>query len=413
MVRKMLTGNAAAAWGARLARVEYVPAFPITPQTEIIESLADWFANGDLEGKFVTLDSEHSMITAAGAAATTGVRTFTATSSQGLIYGMEALYTVSGWRIPFVLVNVSRGLSSPITLGPDHNDVLAARDTGFVQIHAETCQEVLDSVLMAFRIAEDHRVSLPVLVNLDGFFLSFTREPVEIPEAKQVGEFLPEFKPHHPVFDATQSVAQGVAVLDGTAYSYFRYQMHRAVENALQVHEEASEEFFRLFGRRYGAFEEYRMEDAEKVIVMTGSFSTKGKSAVNRWRDQGRKVGLLRLRLIRPRPTAALAQALSGRRGVGVIDQNISPGLGGILYQEVAAVLASTADRPGVVRSFIGGLGGKDISQAEFDRVLESLDEGKSGGHDPQPELLFTASEWKQVRKVVAIAGKPVDETTP
>jgi pyruvate ferredoxin oxidoreductase alpha subunit len=205
MVRKMLTGNAAAAWAARLARVEYVPAFPITPQTEIIESLADWFANGDLQGKFVTLDSEHSMITAAGAAATTGVRTFTATSSQGLIYGMEALYTVSGWRIPFVLVNVSRGLSSPITLGPDHNDVLAARDTGFVQIHAETCQEVLDSVLMAFRIAEDPRVSLPVLVNLDGFFLSFTREPVEIPEAKQVGEFLPEFKPHHPVFDATQS----------------------------------------------------------------------------------------------------------------------------------------------------------------------------------------------------------------
>jgi pyruvate ferredoxin oxidoreductase alpha subunit len=230
----MLTGNAAVAWAARLARVEYVPAFPITPQTEIIETLSSWFADGILDGKFVTLDSEHSMITAAGAAATTGVRTFTATSSQGLIYGMEALYTVSGWRMPFVLVNVSRGLSSPITLGPDHNDVLAARDTGFVQIHAETCQEVLDSVLMAFRIAEDPRVSVPVLVNLDGFFLSFTREPVEIPDEKKVEEFLPDLKPHHPVIDGTQSVAQGVAVLDGATYSYFRYQMHRAVENALQ-----------------------------------------------------------------------------------------------------------------------------------------------------------------------------------
>lgn len=412
MVKKMLTGNAAAAWGARLAKVEYVPAFPITPQTEIIESLANWFANGELQGKFVTLDSEHSMITAAGAAAATGVRTFTATSSQGLIYGMEALYTVSGWRMPFVLVNVSRGLSSPITLGPDHNDVLAARDTGFVQIHAETCQEVLDSVLMAFRIAEDPRVSLPVLVNLDGFFLSFTREPVEIPGPKQVREILPDFKPHHPVFDATHSVAQGVAVLDGTAYSYFRYQMHRAVENVLEVHTEVSEEFYRLFGRRYSAFEEYCMEDAEVVLVMTGSFSTKGKAAVNRWRHQGLKVGLLRLRLIRPRPTAALAEALSGRKAVAVIDQNISPGLGGILYQEVAAVLASMADRPGTVRSFIGGLGGKDISQAEFDRVLEALNEGPVEDPRSQPELLFTVSDWEQVRKVVGRAGKPVEEVT-
>lgn len=150
MVRKLLTGNAAAAWGARLAEVDYVPAFPITPQTEIIELLSEWFDTGALTGKFTLLDSEHSMITAAGAAAATGVRTFTATSSQGLVYAMEALYTVSGWRVPFVLVNVSRGLSAPITLGPDHNDVLAARDTGFVQLHAETCQEVLDSVSPVF-----------------------------------------------------------------------------------------------------------------------------------------------------------------------------------------------------------------------------------------------------------------------
>ncbi len=202
MVRKLLTGNAAAAWGARLADVDYVPAFPITPQTEIIETLAGWFQDGSMSGRFVTLDSEHSMITAAGSGAATGVRTFTATSSQGLVYAMEALYTVSGWRVPFVLVNVSRGLSAPITLGPDHNDVLAARDAGFVQIHCETCQEVLDSVLMAYRIAEDPRVSLPVLVNLDGFFLSFTREGVEIPDEYQAREFLPIFEANHPPFRA-------------------------------------------------------------------------------------------------------------------------------------------------------------------------------------------------------------------
>jgi pyruvate ferredoxin oxidoreductase alpha subunit len=157
MTRQMLTGNMAAAWGARLTAVDYVPAFPITPQTEIIETLAQWFSDGTMHGKFVSMDSEHSMLTAAGAAAATGVRVFTATSSQGLLYGFELLYTIAGWRVPLVLVNVSRALSSPITLEPDHNDVLAARDSGFLQIHAETCQEVLDSILMAYRIAEDPR----------------------------------------------------------------------------------------------------------------------------------------------------------------------------------------------------------------------------------------------------------------
>src|SRR5512137_439814 len=195
MKRTMLTGNSAAAWGARLAGAEYVPAFPITPQTEIIETLALWIDRGEMECRMVTLESEHSMITAAGAAAATGVRVFTATSSQGLLYGMEMLYTVAGWRVPFVLVNVSRGLSAPITLEPDHNDILAARDSGFLQIHCSTCQEVLDSVIVAYRLAEDHRIRLPVIVNLDGFYLSFTREPVTIPDPEAVRRFLGSFDP--------------------------------------------------------------------------------------------------------------------------------------------------------------------------------------------------------------------------
>jgi ABC-type hemin transport system ATPase subunit len=179
---KLLTGNAAAAWGARLADVDYIPAFPITPQTEIIEPLARWAAEGTIPARFVTLDSEHSMLTAAGAAAAAGARVFTATSIQGLLYGFEMLYAIAGWRVPMVLVNVSRGLSSPITLEADHNDILAARDSGFLQIHTETCQEVVDTILMAYRLAEDRRVMLPVLVNLDGFTLSFTREPVVLPQ---------------------------------------------------------------------------------------------------------------------------------------------------------------------------------------------------------------------------------------
>ncbi len=408
MVRKLLTGNAAAAWGARLADVDYVPAFPITPQTEIIETLAGWFEDGSMSGRFVTLDSEHAMITAAGAAAATGVRTFTATSSQGLIYAMEALYTVAGWRVPFVLVNVSRGLSAPITLGPDHNDVLAARDAGLAQIHCETCQEVLDSVLMAFRIAEDSRVSLPVLVNLDGFFLSFTREGVEIPDADQVRDFLPPFEPNHPPFRASAPIAQGVAVLDGPTYSYFRYQLHRAMEQVIEVHRETADAFADRFGRRYDVIESYKLDDADLVIVMAGSFATKGKAAVNRWREQGHRVGLLRLRLVRPFPVREVTAVLRDRRAVAVIDQNISPGLGGILFHELAAGLAGASHTP-ALRSFIGGLGGKDISHAEFEHVLTSLLQAEAGDSPAQPELLMTHAELELVQKRLETAGKPVE----
>lgn len=413
MVRKLLTGNAAAAWGARLAEIDYVPAFPITPQTEIIEILGEWFSEGLIKGKFVLLDSEHSMITAAGAAAATGVRTFTATSSQGLIYAMEALYAIAGWRVPLVLVNVSRGLGAPITLGPDHNDVLAARDTGCIQIHAETSQEVLDSVLMGFRIAEDPRVCLPVLVNLDGFFLSFTREPVEIPSQEETRTFLPAFESRHPGFRASQPVAQGVSVLDAPTYSYFRYQLHHAQESAIDAYQNAASAFHDIFGRRYEPLDSYLMEDAEFVLVMIGSFSTKGKDAVNRWRAQGERVGLLRLRLTRPLPAAQLIAALSGRRGVAVVDQNISPGLGGILYHEIAAHLANSPARPSVMRSFIGGLGGKDISQEEFDHIFRVLKVPEPGHQVVKPELLFTQKEWEQVQRKLAIAGKAADGFMP
>src|SRR5574341_687135 len=331
----MLTGNLAAAWGARPADVDYVPAFPITPQTEIVEALAAWCDDGELASRFVTLDSEHSMLTAAGAAAATGARVFTATSSQGLLYAFEVLYTVAGWRVPLVLVNVSRALASPITLEPDHNDVLAARDTGFLQIHAETCQEVLDSVLIAYRVAEDPRVCLPVIVNLDGFYLSFTREPVVRPAPEQVRSFLTPYRPAHLGFKASPPHAPGVAVLGGSPYSYFHHQMHLAAKNALAVHEEVAGGFAQVFGRRYGLIEGYRLDDAEDVLIMSNSFATKGKAAVDAARAGGRRVGLLRLRVIRPWPAEVIADALRGRRAVAVLDQNLAPGLGGILYYEI------------------------------------------------------------------------------
>jgi pyruvate ferredoxin oxidoreductase alpha subunit len=401
----MLTGNAAAAWAARLAAVDYVPAFPITPQTEIIESLAAWLGDGTIAGKFVTLDSEHSMITAAGAAAATGCRVFTATSSQGLLYGLEALYTVAGWRVPFVVVNVSRGLSAPITLEPDHNDVLAARDTGCLQIHAETCQEVLDSVLLAFRIAEDPRVLLPVIVNLDGFFLSFTREPVAVPTPEQVRRFLPLPAARSGQFRASRPSAQGVGVLGGPLFSHFRHQSHLAARQALAVHAEAAADFAACCGRSYDAIDPYQIDDAEFVLVMAGSFATKARAAIRALRAEVRRIGLLRLRLVRPWPAEVIAQALAGRRGVAVIDQNLSPGLGGILFQEVAATVANRSDRPAVLRSLVGGLGGKDIAPGEFRHIVEVLEHTCPGEAVDGPELLYTEADWHQVQTLLQTAG--------
>jgi pyruvate ferredoxin oxidoreductase alpha subunit len=405
MVRQMLTGNASAAWGVRLAEVDYIPAFPITPQTEIIENLAKWIGNGEMDTRFVTMDSEHSMITAAGAASATGVRVFTATSSQGLLYGFEMLYTVAGWRVPLVMVNVSRAVSAPITLEADHNDILAARDSGFLQIHCETCQEVLDSILMAYRMAEDKRILLPVIVNMDGFQLSFTREPVEIPVIEDVRKFLPPYHPQHAFFNASQPMAQGVAVLGGPIYSYFKYQMHLASRNGLEIYKEVAGEFEEIFGRRHDAVEEYLTDDADYLLLMTNSFSTLGKAAVKRARERGIKAGLLRLKLIRPFPDDDIIKALRGRNGVAVIDQNISVGKGGILYQEVAGALYNEKERP-LLLSFIGGLGGKNISPDEFEFIFESMEKAVKTGKIPDTQLLYTEAEMKEMERLKKIAGK-------
>jgi pyruvate ferredoxin oxidoreductase alpha subunit len=409
MKDELLTGNAAAAWGARLAQVDYVPAYPITPQTEIIETLARWIADGAVDARLVILDSEHAMLTAAGAAAATGARVFTASSSQGLLYGFEMLYTLAGWRVPLVLVNVSRALAAPITLEPDHNDVLAARDSGFLQLHAETCQEVLDSVLMAYRLAEHPDVLLPAIVNLDGFHLSFTREPVVLPAPEAVRAFLPAYEPRHASFSASHATAQGVAVLGGSAYSFFRYQMQRAAEAALDVHATIADEFAERFGRRYGAVEGYALEDAEHVIVMSNSFTTVARGEVARLRSAGHKLGLLRLRLVRPFPHGEIARVLAGRRAVAVIDQNLSVGKGGILFAEIASALAGRPAPP--LLSFVGGLGGRRFRPDDFDAIAAALLAAEAQGGSPEPHLLFTEAETRQVLDMLRVAGHAPPET--
>ncbi len=405
MKRKLLTGNGAAAWGARLAKADYIPAFPITPQTEIIETLAKWIDTDEMPGRLVTLESEHSMITAAGTAASTGVRVFSATSSQGLLYAMEMLYTVAGWRAPLVLVNVSRGLSAPITLEADHNDVMAARDSGFLQIHCSTCQEVLDGVLMAYRMSEDQKIRLPIIVNLDGFYLSFTREPVELPDQEAVDAFLPPFDAGNIKLRASMPESQAVAVLGGSPYSYFRYEMHLAVMNGLNIYESAAMEFKKHFGREYASVESYRTDNAEYLFVMMGSFATKAKEAVDRLRDAGWAIGLLRPRLFRPFPERTFQKLCHGKKAIAVIDQNLSMGKGGILHGELASALYGNNEMPKILASFIGGLGGRDISTEEFFEMASVIKRSFEKGTTPPPRLLYTEEELREIKKLQTIAN--------
>jgi pyruvate ferredoxin oxidoreductase alpha subunit len=403
MKGQLLTGNAAAASAARLARVDYVPAYPITPQTEIIETIADWVREGTMDSKFVQLESEHSMMTAAGAASLVGARVFTATSSQGLLYAMEMLYNVAGWRAPMLLVNVSRGLAAPIVLEPDHNDVLSARDSGFLQFHSETCQEVADLVLLAYRVAEDKSVMLPSIVNLDGFYLSFTRERVLLPAQDEVDRFLPPYEPTGPL-RASEPVARGSAVMEGYLYSYFRYNTHEASLRAKGVFARASSEFQKITGRSYGPVEGYMLDDAEYVLVISNSFTALGRQAVRRMRERGIHAGLLKLRMVRPFPAEEIGALLKGRKVVGVFDQNLAPGLGGIFYPEIAAALYHVKGRPDAILPVVGALGGKQITAREMDSVFEEMVAVDREGKDPTPMFLMRDDELARAKKAVAVA---------
>ncbi|MEM2238220.1 MAG: hypothetical protein QXR26_05570 [Candidatus Caldarchaeum sp.] len=405
----MLTGNSAAAWGARVSDVDYIAAYPITPQSEIVETLSRWVAEGVVKARFVNFESEHSMITAAGAASLTGARSFTATSSQGLFYAFEALYTVSGWRAPIVLVNVARGVGMPMVLQVEHGDVLAARDSGFIQLHAETCQEVLDFIVLGYRVGEDHEVLLPVIVNMDGFVLSFAREPVEIPEKELVEQFLPEFTYPKPLGGEEGSmVAYAPTVTEGAPYTFFKYQLHMAALRAKDVFKQAAKDFRKIFGREHDVVERFMMDDAEYAVVCSNSYSSIIRAGVEKLRRAGLKVGMVRLKMIRPFPSEELREALSNVQAVAVFEQNISLGKGGALYPEVVEALYHSQQKPSAIVSFIGGLGGANIGEEEVGYMVSvAMDAAKKGKIPKGPVLVFREDDWTRLREYLRIAGIP------
>lgn len=409
-MRRMLTGNMSAAWGARVADVDYVAAYPITPQSEIVETLSKWTSTGELNAKFVNFESEHSMITAAGAASLTGARVFTATSSQGLFYAFEALYTVAGWRAPILLVNVARGVGMPMVLQVEHGDVLAARDSGFLQLHAETCQETLDFILIGYRLAEDRRILLPVMVNMDGFTLSFAREPVEIPDKSQVEDFLPRYSYPRPL-TGDEQVAYAPTMTDGVPYTFFKYQMYAASIEAKHVFKQIVRDFSRVFGRGYDVLESFMMDDAEYAVVCSNSYSSIIRAGVKALRRRGVKVGMARLRMIRPFPREELAKALEGVEAVAVFEQNLAPGRGGALYPEIVEALYHMPEKPKAVVPFIGGLGGANIGPEEVAYMVRVCEKAVKTGIVPQhPTLLLREDDWSKLRESLKVSGLPVEK---
>ncbi|MBX3643437.1 MAG: pyruvate ferredoxin oxidoreductase [Rubrivivax sp.] len=361
----LLTGNHAVAWAARLARPKVVPVYPITPQTPVLELLTDFQAAGEFDAEILTVESEHSVMSACIPASLAGVRVFTATASQGLLLMHELLHYAAGARAPIVMANVNRTVASPWAFWPDQTDSLAQRDTGWVQFYVESAQEALDTVLQAWRVAE--QVLLPVLVNLDAFYVSHALEPVAVPAQELVDAWLPPFDPPQRL-DPDHPSSWG-NVVNQEMYRRHRQALEQAMARVPLLAAEADREWAALTGRAWGVVERYRCDGAASVVLALGSLCGTAREAVDLLRAEGQAVGLLKLRLFRPLPVAALRAALAGVHDLLVLDRDHSPGVGGVLHQELRAALYGQPDAPRV-HGLLAGVGGVDVPVA---RIADSL----------------------------------------
>jgi pyruvate/2-oxoacid:ferredoxin oxidoreductase alpha subunit len=365
----LLTGNHAVAWAARLARPKVVPLYPITPQTPILEKITEFQAAGEFDAEVITPESEHSVMAACIPASLAGVRVFTATASQGLLLMHELLHYASGARAPIVMANVNRTVASPWAFWPDQTDSLAQRDTGWVQYYTESAQESLDTVIQAFKVAE--QVLLPVMVNHDAFYVSHALEPVRVPAQALVDAFLPPYAPAHRL-DTAKVESWGNVVTPDMFYRH-RQALGDAMAEVPAVALEVDREWSALTGRGYGVVERYRCEGARIVVVTLGSMSGTVRDAVDVLRDAGEAVGLLKVRLFRPFPVQALRQALAGVPRVLVLDRDYSPGHGGVLHQELRAALYGMPEAP-CIHGYLAGVGGVNVSPEKIVEFVRSAD---------------------------------------
>ena len=370
--KKILSGNEAIAEAVRQVDPDVMAAYPITPSTKIVETIAQFVADGLLSGEFVCPESEHSAMSVCIGAAAAGGRVMTATASQGLALMWEMLYIAAALRLPIVAAIANRALSAPINIHGDHSDMMGARDSGWIQIYSENCQEAYDNFIQAFRIAEHPEVATPVMVGLDGFIISHSMEPVLVEDDAAVKEFVGEYQPHYSLLDTTRQITIGS--LDFTDY-YFEHKRSQleGIEKAPQIILDVGREFGQKFGRSYGFFEEYRLKDAEVAIVVLSSAAGTGKEAVDRLREEGLPIGLLKLRVFRPFPFKEIAEILKDKRAVAVLDRCVSPGAEAApVATEVRAALFAYEKRPLVV-NYVYGLGGRDIKIEHFQEVGRKL----------------------------------------
>jgi len=352
---------------ARLANPQVVAAYPITPQTSIAEKLAEYVSGGKMHTRYLKVESETSALAACIGGSLSGARVFTATSSQGLALMHELLHWSAGARLPIVLVNVNRSMAAPWSLGVDHNDSLSQRDTGCLQIYCETAQEVLDTVLIAFKLAE--AVLLPIMVCMDGFLLSHYSEPVEIPDQTEVNRFLPARRARYKL-DPSQPCTLGGGVNSQVLYQ-LRQQMQEDMDAVPTRFDSICQQFNRQFGRRYRQVEVYKNADADLALITNGTMAGTVKAFIRQSGSQ-KKVGLVKMRLFRPFPTAQLRKAIKGFKKAIVIDRNLSPGGGGIFAQEIKSALYATDEQIPLV-SVIGGLGGVDVFPEHLDRLVDQV----------------------------------------
>jgi len=393
----ILDGNHAAAQGAKLSRVQVIAAYPITPQSPVTEKLSEFVERGELDAEYIAVESEHSALAVCTSASMVGARTFTATSSHGLAYMHEMLHWAAGARLPVVLACVNRAIGAPWNVLNDQQDSISQRDTGWIQIYARNNQEIIDSIIQAYKIAES--VYVPVMVCYDGYVLSHTEMPVDVPSQEDVDRFLPPYKPHT-ILDPANPKNYNLVTLanprvnaEGVlchGYMELRYLLQEALQNSRETIIRVGHEFGELFGRSYAnMLWENRLDDADIVIVAMGSLAMEAIVAADMLREAGNKVGVLGLRVFRPFPKADVLKALKRSRLVVIFDKNISYGLEGATCSEIKSALYGSSVRA-VIRNFIVGLGGRDVKARELvDAVNKSLLSVKEGDLNKEyPEWL-------------------------
>jgi len=372
--RIALTGGAATAEALRQINPDVMPVYPITPQTPIVEAFAKFQANKKVSTEIITVESEHSAISACVGSSAAGARTVTATSSQGLALMNEILYIASGLRLPILMIISSRALSAPINIHGDHSDVMGARDTGWIQIFSENVQEIYDNTIIGMKLAE--KAELPAMAIMDGFITSHCVEDLKILPDEKVKKFTGTYKPEKYLLDIKNPVTFGPVGLPNS-YFEFKIDQEKAMQKAKGHYKKIAADFKKISERSYKLFEEYKTKDAEHIIVVAGSTAGTAKEAVDKLRDQGKKVGILKIKLFRPFPYKEIAQALSNTENVAVLDRAMSFGSVAPLYSEIISSLFSNKLQ---VASYVYGLGGRDIFVKDIEKVFEDLMEGDISG---------------------------------